>query len=104
MLESGSLRFMNPKSQESDIGLSVFLGFGAGLLTFLISAWILVCAFLWLGWLEIDICLIGPCRPANPANDWVFYGIALAAGVLGAISFAKVGDWVHRNSKRNRAS
>jgi hypothetical protein len=95
---------MNPKSQESDIGLSAFLAFGTGLLTFLISAWMLVWVALWLGWLEIDICFLGPCRPANHANEWLLYGILLIAGVLGAISFRRAGDWVLRNTKRNRAS
>jgi hypothetical protein len=95
---------MNLKSQESDIGLSVFLACGAGFLTFLISAGILVCVSLWLGWLEVDIRFLGRCRSPNPSNAWLSYGILLMAGLLGAIAFGKVGDWVQRNTKRNRAS
>lgn len=93
---------MSPDPQEADIGLSSFLACGAGILSFLICAGMLVFLFLWLGWLEINICIGSPCLATKPTNDWLSYGILLTAGVSAAIAFGKTGDWVLRNSKRKR--
>jgi hypothetical protein len=91
---------MSSRQQEPDIGFSLFLACGAGLLTFLLSGWALFSLFLSLGWLSLRLCLFAPCAPPGPLERWLPYVILLGAGVLAALVFAKTGNWALRISTR----
>jgi hypothetical protein len=93
---------MSPNPQELDLGLSLFIAGGAGLVTFLGSVVLLFSLLLSLGWLKIQICLIGPCAPPEPHERWPPYVILMAAGVLAALVFAKMGTWALRITMSDR--
>jgi hypothetical protein len=98
-----NLTVMSQRTQEPDLGLSIFMGFFAAFFTFLITGLILVYLFVALGWLDIQLCFGGPCPPPDPLKRWSPYVILLTAGCFGAFVFAKIGNWVLRNATRNRA-
>jgi hypothetical protein len=99
-----NLAAMNQRAQEPDLGLSIFIGCFAAFFTFLITGSILVYLFVALGWLDIQLCFVGPCPPPDLLKRWSPYVILLAVGCSGAFVFAKIGNWVLRNADRNRAS